>query len=180
MRINENNFIDQLGKKNEDALMYVIDTYGRLIMSIIGKHLYHLPDCQGECFNDVLLGIWDHMDSFDGEQSSFKNWIAAVTRYKAVDYLRKYRRDMDTVNLEDVVLVEENDLLMELLDKEISEETENMLACLNPMDREIFMEIYFREERPEKVGEKIGISKSAVYNHLSRGKKKIRKNHTKT
>ena len=78
---------------------------------------------------------------------------------------------MDTVNLEDVVLVEENDLLMELLDKEISEETENMLACLKPMDREIFMEIYFREERPEKVGEKIGISKSAVYNHLSRGKK---------
>jgi len=37
--INEDNFIEQLRRKNEDALYYVIDIYGGLIKSIVGRHL---------------------------------------------------------------------------------------------------------------------------------------------
>lgn len=39
MKINEENFLDQLKKKNEKALDYVIDTYGWIIKSVIKKHL---------------------------------------------------------------------------------------------------------------------------------------------
>jgi len=49
--INEDNFIEQLRRKNENALYYVIDIYGGLIKSIAGRHLYKLKPLQEECID---------------------------------------------------------------------------------------------------------------------------------
>ena len=46
MRITEKNFITQLQRGNEKALEYVIDTYSGLIVSVVRKQLYHLPELQ--------------------------------------------------------------------------------------------------------------------------------------
>ena len=44
MKINEENFIIQLRRKNEKALDYVIDNYGWIIKSIVKKHLYNFVE----------------------------------------------------------------------------------------------------------------------------------------
>lgn len=89
MRIREDNYIEQLCLQNEEALLYVIDVYGGLIKSVISKHLFAMPDKIDECLDDVLLNIWENISSFDESRSTFKNWAAAVAKYRAVDYLRK-------------------------------------------------------------------------------------------
>lgn len=96
MKINENNYITELQKHNEKALLYVIDRYGGLLNSIIAKHLYAIKDCREECLNDVFLSIWDNICCFDAKKSSFKNWIAGIARYKSIDYLRKYIKEKGT------------------------------------------------------------------------------------
>ena len=65
MKIGEKNYIRQLQLHNEKALMYVIDEYGGLLMAIIRKHLFRLPEKQEECFNDVLLKVWQNISEFD-------------------------------------------------------------------------------------------------------------------
>jgi len=90
MKINEENFLNQLKKKNEKALDYVIDTYGWIIKSVIKKHLYNLQSVQDECINDVLLGLWNNIDKFDENKSEFKNWIAGIAKFKAIDYSLKF------------------------------------------------------------------------------------------
>jgi len=35
-----------------------------------------------------LLAIWDNIDSFDEDKNSFKNWVAAISKYKSIDYQR--------------------------------------------------------------------------------------------
>ena len=55
MKINEENFIIQLRKRNENALDYVIDNYGWIIKSIVKKHLYNLQSVQDECINEIIL-----------------------------------------------------------------------------------------------------------------------------
>ena len=55
MRIGENNYIEQLGLHNEEALIYVIDIYGGLLKSIISKHLFAMPDKIEECLNGSML-----------------------------------------------------------------------------------------------------------------------------
>lgn len=46
MKIGEHNYIQQLRRQNEKALMYVIETYGGLLMSVIRRHLFSLPHKQ--------------------------------------------------------------------------------------------------------------------------------------
>lgn len=175
MKIGESNYIQQLKKHNEKALLYVIDAYGGLLMAIVKKHLCCLPDMQEECFNDVLLNIWQHIDSFDGRKTTFKNWAAAVARYRAIDYLRKYRRDPQPVSIEDVALYSEDRILAGLAESELSNSMEKLLSCLKPADRELFLKLYVEEKDIGQVSRETGLKKDVIYNRLSRGKRKLRR-----
>lgn len=176
MKINEENYMDQLQKHNERALLYVIDEYGGLLKAVISKSLFQMQGYREECMNDVLLAIWDHIESFQPEKNSFKNWIAAIAKYKAIDYLRKYQKEQMEVPLETV----ECDRIMEskppaMTDaNEISEEMEELLSCLSAQDRELFLRLYIEEESVEEVSQAVRLSKHVIYNRLSRAKKKLR------
>ena len=161
MKIGEKNYIQQLQLHNEKALMYVINKYGGLLMAVNRKHLFSLPERQEECFDDVLLKIWQNIADFDGSKNSFKNWAAAIARYRAIDYLRQYQRELVTVNIEDTAIAREDSQLAGMIEREISEETQRMLECLKPLDQELFMKLYVEEE--------------VIYNRISRGKHKIRR-----
>ncbi len=178
MRIGKYNFIQQLKLRNENALMYVIDEYGGLIMSVIRKHLFGLPERQEECFDDVLLKIWQNISDFDESKNTFKNWSAAIAKYRAIDYLRQYQKEPVTVDIEDAVIAREDRLLTKLIDREISKEAEAMLSCLTPSDRELFMKLYVEEQSMEEISRETGMKKDVIYNRLSRGKKKIRKQYS--
>ena len=175
MKIGQHNYIKQLKLHNEKALMYVIDTYGGLLMSVIRKHMFALPQQQEECFDDVLLKIWEHISDFDESRNSFQNWAAAIAKYRAIDYLRQYRREPVAVDIEDTVIAHEDQMLTEVIEREISNEIEKMLSCLKPADRELFLRLYVEEQDIEQVSREMGMKKEVIYNHLSRGRQKIRK-----
>ncbi|WP_330638561.1 sigma-70 family RNA polymerase sigma factor [Blautia sp. NSJ-159] len=156
-------------------LEYVIDNYGRIVKSIVKKHLFSLQDYQEECINDVFLAVWENIESYRPMRSSFVNWIAGIARYKAIDYKRKYLKRIQTENLEDVTAGEEDREQMKMIEEELSEEMEEMLSCLSPEDRELFMKLYVEEMEPEEVSRQTGMKKDVIYNRVSRGRRKIRK-----
>lgn len=172
MAINEENFILNLRRRNERALDYVIDNYGGIIKGVIKKHLYNLQSVQDECINDVLLAIWNNIDSFDEERSTFKNWIIGISRFKAIDYQRKYLKTLEYENLDNIDFVKE-DFSEELIKDELSEEVNKMMKCLKEKDRQIFYKLYIEEKEMEEVSSDIGMKKDAIYNRISRAKRKI-------
>ena len=175
MTIDNDNFIDQLYMKNEDALMYVIDEYGGLIKTVIKKNMSCLKLKQEECLNDVLLSIWEHIDSFQPDNNSFQNWIAAIAKYKSIDYMRKYKYESDKMVYDDIENYElQSEDRVEILDNEISARMEELLSVLKPRDREILIRIYANEEPVEQVSQDLNIEKSVIYNRVSRAKKKLR------
>lgn len=173
MKINEENFLDQLKTKNEKALDYVIDTYGWIIKSVIKKHLYNLQSVQDECINDVLLGFWNNIDKFDENKSEFKNWIAGIAKFKAIDYKRKYLRELDNENVDDLNITVD-DSINELLKNELSLEMQEMMNSLKEKDRELFYKLYVEEIEVDKVSQETGIKRDVIYNRVSRAKKKLR------
>lgn len=175
MKVGEHNYIRQLQLHNEKALLYVIDEYGGLLMSIIRKLLFSVPHRQEECFNDVLLKIWQNISDFDESKNTFKNWAAAIARYRSIDYLRQYKREVETMDIEDAVIVKEDRMLVGMIEREISEEVEMMLDSLKPIDRELFLRLYVEEQPIERVSRETGMKKEVIYNHLSRGKRKLRR-----
>lgn len=173
MKINKENFLNQLKKKNEKALDYVIDTYGWIIKSVIKKHLYNLQSVQDECINDVLLGLWNNIDKFDENKSEFKNWIAGIAKFKAIDYKRKYLRELDNENVDDLNITVD-DSIHELLKNELSLEMQEMMNSLKEKDRELFYKLYVEEIEVDKVSQETGIKRDVIYNRVSMAKKKLR------
>lgn len=175
LKITEENFVEQMKKRNEKSLEYVIDNYVWILKTVIKRHLFYLPNYYDECMNDCLLSIWENIHYYDPGRSSFKNWIGGIAKYKSIDYVRKYLKDLENENIEDMNLPVEDNSLKEMLSKEISEETERLLSSLSKEDREIFKNIYFEDKDINQVSKDTGLSKPILYNRLSRGKKKIRK-----
>lgn len=174
MKIKEDNFIQQLIFKNEKALEYVICEYGWIVKSIIKKHLYLLQSYEEECMNDVFLGIWNNIECFDSQKSSFQNWVAGITRYKSIDYLRKYIRELKDMSWNEITVQKEDNSHIGILEEELSKEVEKMLQCLSPNDQKIFKLLYVEEKDIDQVSDTMGIKKEVIYNRVSRGKKKIR------
>ncbi|MDO4943023.1 MAG: sigma-70 family RNA polymerase sigma factor [Lachnospiraceae bacterium] len=173
MKINDQNYIQQLKKKNEEALLYVIDRYGALLKAILRKHLFCFPYLQEECFNDILLGIWQNIDSFDESRNSFKNWIAAIARYQAISYIRKYQKELRNVSLENLPLEIEDSPSLAFVEEELNEEVKDLLLHLKPLDQQIFKKLYIEECGVDEVGRELNMKKSAIYNRVSRARKRM-------
>lgn len=171
MKISEENFIVELKHKNEKALEYVLTQYGWIIKSIVKKNMYNLESHQEECINDILLGIWNNISSFDAQKSSFSNWVAGISKYKSFDYMRKYLKDLEHKNIDD--LEEEISVHEDLA--EIEEENfEHILGCLNEKDKDLFKRLYIDEQEMDEITQQTGMKADVIYNRVSRGKRKIR------
>lgn len=175
MKIEEGNFIFELRKKNEKALDYVIDNYGWIIKSIVKKHLYNLQSIQDECINDILLGIWNNIESFDENKGDFKNWVAGIAKFKCIDYKRKYLKGLEYENIDDLNISTPDNVHEEIVKSELESDIEEMLSCLKEKDRDIFYKLYVDEKDISDITKEMGIKREVVYNRLSRGKKKIQK-----
>lgn len=174
MKITEENFILKLKERDERALEYVIDKYGWIINTIVKKSMYNLKSYHGECINDVLLGIWNNIDHFDSSKNTFKNWVAAIAKYKTIDYQRKYLKHLEDQNIDDLDVKIEDNSHKEILENEISEEMQQMLSHLKERDRNLFIKLYVDEQNIDSISEETGMHRDVIYNRVSRGKRKIK------
>ena len=181
-RITDDNYIELLRRKDERALEYVVVKYGGLLRSILRNRLSLIPDMLDECFDDVLMKVWEHADDYDENRCEFKSWLAAIARYRAIDYLRKARREEEMMageSIDDMVTEPgAADPRIAQIEDAIESEADQMLSCLSLKDREIFKRIYIDGDSIEEVSRDMDMPKEQVYNHTSRSKKRFRKIYT--
>lgn len=177
MKITEKNVIQQLNKGNEAALEYVMVNYGGLVKAVVRRHLYNLTQYEEDCINEVFFAVWNHISSYQEEKNTLGNWIAGVARLKALDYVRKYAKQMweESIDNQVIHLVDQSQNAGVDYDEILSEETEQMLSCLKEQDKELFYRLYVEEQDLDEVSEDMQMTKPVIYNRLSRAKQKIRK-----
>lgn len=164
--INEENFLGALRRQDERALDYLVEHYAGLIKSITARRLYALPAWQEDCQNDVLYEVWKNARRFDERLCSFEGWVAAITRCRCVDYLRRYldKRSGSLDGLEQESAADDGTLRAEL-----REELKSLLGHLSERDRELFLRYYLGGEDVGSLSKRSGLRPAAIYNRLSRG-----------
>ncbi|MBS6508404.1 MAG: sigma-70 family RNA polymerase sigma factor [Paraclostridium bifermentans] len=163
--------IKYIKKKNQKGMEILIDQYNGLITSVIRYHLGSLINYEEECVSDTLLAIWDNVEGFDQDKNTFKNWICAIAKYKAIDYKRKYLNKIEISDLDEQnYYIDKN-----LLKIEIQEELNETLKFLSDEDKEIFRRYYLNDESVIDIAKDKKLAISSVHSKLSRGKAKIRK-----
>lgn len=118
MKITEENFIERMKNKDENALEFAIKSYGGLMRSVIHRILYSYPEDAEECLFESIMKIWKHIQYYDESKSTFENWAAGIAKYTALDRLRKLTRiepavDIDQLSIEDISHITDNALFDE-------------------------------------------------------------------
>ncbi len=168
----DQSIIKKIKNQDEDGIRELIATYGSLLKAVIKKHLYSLNIYTDECFNDVLLKIWHNIESFDGEKSSFKNWLCAVAKYRALNYLENYANKENKDKYDELYTEPYSDNTFEKM--MIKEDLEELLQNLTKADRELFYKIFYEGFTVKEVAFSENVSEDAIYKRVSRARKKIK------
>lgn len=181
MDINQENFLLELRQKNPLAIEFIVHQYGPLMKKVIRQYLYDSQEAFEECFNDVLLAVWNNPDRFDDKRSEFKNWLCAIAKYRAIDTLRREQKRRERF----VSLESETDLdhwerfaapenIGEDMDESV-EELKKLLSCLSEEDKDLFFRRYVKEQSVEEISKEKNMKRSLIYARISRGKKKMKR-----
>ena len=177
MRINEENYLIELNNKNEQALEYVIDKYSAIVNGVVRKVLLPLEN-EGlieECIYDVFLSVWNNIEKFKGDKDKFKNWIAGISKYKAIDYYRKYNNEKYKFHdIDNYVLKDNTSLENEIIQGIETKKVMKLINLLKEPDKSIFIMKFLFGYTSRKISEKLGISEGIINTKVSRGRKKIK------
>ena len=151
-------------KQQEKGISMLLDQYGGLMKSIVQKYIAGRPQEIEECIADVTIAIWYHIEDFDETKNSFKNWVAVITKFKAIDALRKLERQQLTTELQEEVPAVEKERI----------DWEGLLVNLPLKEQQIFKSYYFEGKGTKEIAVQFDAKESWVHNKLSRSRKKLK------
>ena len=147
------------------ASRMLVEQYGGLLAAVVRRHA---PGLDAEdLLADALLTIWRNAGRFDGT-GSFRNWAAAVARYRAIDAVRRAGRVQPGGGAAELELLGGH-----TADEYFALELEDLFRELEPADRELLLERYFYGASPAEAAAKRGVSVSAVNTRVSRAKTRL-------
>lgn len=87
----ENQLIARIIERDESALS---ELYTQYSAQVFGVALYILKNTSlaEEAAQDTFLKVWDSAHRWDEKQGNLKTWILTITRFTAIDILRREHR----------------------------------------------------------------------------------------
>ncbi len=156
-----------------DALRKLVEEYAGSLVLFINRYVNNLSASE-ELMEDTFCDIVIKHGHFKGE-STFKTYLFAIARNKAVDHVRKLSR-MGVVPLEEA----EREVMSDFspTDAVIREETKRELwAAMDKLKadyREVLYLIYFEGLSPDEAGRVLKRSRSQMKNLVYRAKASLR------
>lgn len=88
--------------RRSDALSALYDRYSRLVFSL-ALHVVGDRETAEEITQDVFYRVWENAASYRSDQAKLTTWMTSITRYRAIDILRKrqVRPERDSLDWED-------------------------------------------------------------------------------
>ena len=166
--------IERIKKKDYAGLEELLAVYGdsmlRTIHSVLSQP--HEVSERQDVANEVFYEVWQKIAAYQPERSRLITWLLLISRSRAIDHKRKLNKR----SLEEKP-VDEQELAIE----ESPLTKENFLCFiedLEALDQRIFLLYYFYQESPETIAEQTDLNVSAIYNRLSRGRKRLKERMT--
>ncbi|GAC1340859.1 MAG: sigma-70 family RNA polymerase sigma factor [Beijerinckiaceae bacterium] len=133
-----------------------------------------------ELANDVYLLIWRHAATYQQSRGSVRGWLASITRYRAIDKLRRRRatisiddakvRDFSPAGLVDSGLTGFNRVAQ--IQYEFA--ARNALLSIDPMRRRLLELSFFQELSHRDIAAVMGLPIGTVKSHLRRALRSMR------
>jgi len=172
--VQDEEIIERIKKKDYAGLEELLAVYGdsmlRTIHSVLSQP--HEVSERQDVANEVFYEVWQKIAAYQPERSRLITWLLLISRSRAIDHKRKLNKrsleeklfDEQELAIEDSPLTKENFL--------------GFIEDLEALDQRIFLLYYFYQESPETIAEQTDLNISAIYNRLSRGRKRLKERMT--
>ncbi|MFS0998016.1 sigma-70 family RNA polymerase sigma factor [Enterococcus casseliflavus] len=173
-KVQDEEIIERIKKKDYAGLEELLAVYGdsmlRTIHSVLSQP--HEVSERQDVANEVFYEVWQKIAAYQPERSRLITWLLLISRSRAIDHKRKLNKrsleekpvDEQELSIEESPLTKENFLCF--------------IEDLEALDQRIFLLYYFYQESPETIAEQTDLNVSAIYNRLSRGRKRLKERMT--
>ncbi|WP_317723055.1 sigma-70 family RNA polymerase sigma factor [Enterococcus casseliflavus] len=173
-KVQDEEIIERIKKKDYAGLEELLAVYGdsmlRTIHSVLSQP--HEVSERQDVANEVFYEVWQKIAAYQPERSRLITWLLLISRSRAIDHKRKLNKR----SLEEKP-VDEQELAIE--ESPLTKETFLVfIEDLEALDQRIFLLYYFYQESPETIAEQTDLNVSAIYNRLSRGRKRLKERMT--
>lgn len=167
------NFIKGLRKQNLKSLDYLVDNYSNLIFKTCNAVLNN-REISKECVNDVILKVWNNIDSFDRSNEKFAVWILAIAKYTAIDRLRAESKHYNQSDIGEVLICAKENVEVEIISKQEVEEVKVEINNMSNIDKQIFLKKFFDDEKSADIAKSLGLTEKFINLRIFRGRKRLK------
>ncbi|WP_225048336.1 sigma-70 family RNA polymerase sigma factor [Lacticaseibacillus kribbianus] len=156
---------------DDQAMMALIETYGTFVRQVVWRNLpsAYERSYTNDIENRTYYKVWTKIGQFDPAKGSFKSWLAAIAQNQARDYQRGLAASFQFLDIDQVYLAEPA-----APEPEAQLDTDALFANLSDVERAVFERFFNQDQTPAQIAKALHMRRSAVYQHLSRGRKKLR------
>jgi RNA polymerase sigma-70 factor (ECF subfamily) len=158
--------------RDAESLAHLYDETSRFLFGLALQILRDTADAE-EVILDVYEHVWNRPELYDETRGNVWNWLAVVTRHRAIDRLRQAntRRSHEApidpeqerpVPAEDIVLKEERDIVR------------RAMASLKPDQREAIELAFFGGLTHVEVAERVGAPLGTIKTRIRAGLRKLK------
>ncbi|GAE93692.1 RNA polymerase sigma-70 factor [Gracilibacillus boraciitolerans JCM 21714] len=146
----------------QTALEALYDKYEKLLFSFVYK-MSHNRELSEEVVQEVFLKIWTKKGMYDASKGKFSSWLLTVTRYTAIDFMRK-KSEIHDYSLEerDSLQQSEPSADEELEWKEDSKMIKKAMNHLNQEQQKVITLFYFKAFSQREIAEQLDIPLGTV------------------
>lgn len=168
----EDGLINRIKSRDQSALSELYQRFGGLVYGLAMRVLQNTGFAE-EVTQDIFLKIWDQPDSWDSTRGKLLNWLMTVTRYTAIDRLRKEQRrpSWSAVDIEDVLNMSGKN---GLLDEQDAMLLRTLIQQLPSAQTEAIELAFFGGMSHSEIAEQLGLPLGTVKTRLRLGLEKLR------
>ncbi|NMM61661.1 sigma-70 family RNA polymerase sigma factor [Clostridium sp. P21] len=176
MKIDESNYISELKRKNSKALEYTYSKYVGLVYKVVFDLLKDTASRQDveECVSDIFISLWKNAVQYNDNITTFKKWLVAISKYKAIDYIRKLRKAQEIVELKEDTAISNDNIEEKIIQTDDVNTIVGIIKNMSEIDKRIFFKRYILNENINNIAEYLKLPRTVIDNRLSRGRKLIK------
>lgn len=164
--------VHALQMQQDGAMEQFQTAYTPLLQYIIAPILTDERDRE-ECLSDVLLRVWDSIDTFDPGKAALTTWLTHLTRNAALNRRRANERRREGGILDETMPDAADGPEQSLLKAETARMLWAAVERLGRKDRELFLRKYYYYQPTAQIAAELGLTVRAVEGKLYRIRKHL-------
>lgn len=168
MKYTETQLLQMLQHDIEEGAAALLEEYTGLLWAVCRRRLENEEDIR-ECVNSTFAEFCLHMERFDAQQSSLKNYLCRIADRRAVDC---WRRNLRSAKAEEAVRQKYN-ACQDDFERMTADRLEEALAMLPAEDEAILRMKYYEGLSYQEIAEQLGLNYEAVKKRGIRSRKKL-------